>query len=61
MSKELKKNAEVSLKIDGNLFVSRKVNGTNWVLVSYIPEKVILSGLSKLRLIMVIISVFSVL
>ena len=61
MSKELKKNAEVSLKIDGNLAVSRKVNGTNWVLVSYIPEKVILSGLSKLRLIMVIISVFSVL
>ncbi|MEQ3445446.1 methyl-accepting chemotaxis protein [Enterococcus cecorum] len=61
ISKELKDNAEVSLKIDGNLAVSRKINGTNWVLVSYIPEKVILSGLSKLRLIMIIISVFSVL
>lgn len=61
ISKELKDNAEVSLKIDGNLAVSRKINGTNWVLVSYIPEKVILSGLSKLRLIMVVISVFSVL
>ena len=61
ISKELKDNAEVSLKIDGNLAVSRKINGTNWVLVSYIPEKVILSGLSKLRLIMIVISVFSVL
>ena len=33
------------------------IAGTNWVLVSYIPTKVVLANLSKLRLIMIAISI----
>ena len=47
--------------LDGNMTVFDEVNGTDWILVSYIPKSVILSELSNLRNIMLIISLICIL
>ena len=47
--------------LDGNMTVFEKVNGTNWILVSYIPTGVVLADLAKLRTIMLIISIIAIL
>lgn len=47
-------------EISGNLSVLEEIDGTAWVLVSYIPTKTIYSDLNGLRNIMVLIGVISV-
>lgn len=47
-------------EINGNLSVLEEIDGTAWVLVSYIPTKTIYSDLNGLRNIMVLIGVISV-
>ncbi len=48
-------------EINGNLTVFEEVDGTEWVLVSYIPTKTIYSDLNHLRNIMILFGVISVL
>lgn len=47
--------------LDGNMTVFQKVAGTDWILVSYVPRKVVLADLDRLRMIMAIISGVSIL
>ena len=46
-----------SATIDGNMTVFKEVDGTNWVLVSYIPKNVVLAELIRLRTIMIIVGI----
>ncbi len=46
--------------IEDNMTVFEEVSGTNWVLVSYIPTKIVLSDLIHLRTLMIIISIVSI-
>lgn len=61
VEKELTKKNEINLSLAKNLTVSKEIKGTDWILVSYIPEKIILADLTKLRTIMIVISILSVL
>lgn len=61
VEKELTKKNEINLSLAKNLTVSKEIKGTDWILVSYIPEKIILADLAKLRTIMIVISILSVL
>lgn len=47
--------------LDGNMTVFEKVAGTDWILISYVPKQVVMADLVKLRTIMIIISVVSIL
>ena len=47
--------------LDGNMTVFKKVNGTNWLLVSYVPTRVVLADLVGLRNLMIIFSIISIL
>lgn len=47
--------------LDGNMTVFKKVNGTNWLLVSYVPTRVVLADLAGLRNLMIIFSIISIL
>ena len=46
-----------STTIDGKMTVFKEVDGTDWLLVSYLPKSVILSDIVHLRTVMIIISV----
>ena len=46
--------------LDGNMTVFREVDGTNWLLISYIPTSIVLSDLTQLRNIMIVISVICI-
>ena len=46
--------------MDGNMTVFGEVDGTNWLLISYIPTSLVLSDLTQLRTIMLIISIICV-
>lgn len=48
-------------EINGNMTVCRKVEGTEWLLVSYVPTKTIYSDLNYIRNIMVLFGIVSVL
>lgn len=43
--------------IDGNMTVFKEVDGTDWVLVSYIPKSIVLAELIRLRTIMIIVGI----
>lgn len=43
--------------IDGNMTVFNEVDGTDWVLVSYIPKSIVLAKLIRLRTIMIIVGI----
>ena len=43
--------------IDGNMTVFKEVDGTDWVLVSYIPKSIVLAKLIHLRTIMIIVGI----
>ena len=43
--------------IDGNMTVFKEVDGTDWVLVSYIPKSIVLAKLIRLRTIMIIVGI----
>lgn len=47
--------------LDGNMTVFKEVNGTNWLLVSYVPMRVVLADLAGLRNLMIIFSIISIL
>lgn len=47
--------------LDGNMTVFKEVNGTNWLLVSYVPTRVVLEDLVGLRNLMIIFSIISIL
>ncbi|MBU5478466.1 methyl-accepting chemotaxis protein [Eubacterium sp. MSJ-13] len=63
--KQLAKNITVkkydSTTIDGEMTVFKEVDGTDWLLVSYIPKSVILADLVQLRTTMIVISVVCIL
>ena len=47
--------------LDGNMTVFKEVNGTNWLLVSYVPTNVVLADLAGLRNLRIIFSIISIL
>lgn len=47
--------------LDGNMTVFKEVNGTNWLLVSYVPTNIVLADLAGLRNLMIIFSIISIL
>ena len=47
--------------LDGNMTVFKEVNGTNWLLVSYVPTNVVLADLVGLWNLMIIFSIISIL
>ena len=47
--------------LDGNMTVFKEVNGTNWLLVYYVPTRVVLADLVGLRNLMIIFSIISIL
>ncbi len=49
-----------SCELENNMVVFKEVEGTNWILVSYVPTKSILSELMKLRTFMIVIGVISI-
>ena len=46
-----------SATIDGNMTVFKEVDGTDWVLVSYIPKSIVLAKLIRLITIMIIVGI----
>lgn len=50
-----------TVQIDGNMAAFAEVAGTDWILVSYIPSKVIFRDVDNIRTAMIIIGVVSVL
>ena len=46
-----------SMTLDGNIVELREISGTNWVLVSYVPETTIFANLVSLRTTMVVVGV----
>ncbi|MCI9079999.1 MAG: HAMP domain-containing protein [Lachnospiraceae bacterium] len=48
-------------EIDGNMSVFEKVDGTEWVLVSYVPSKTIYQDLDFIRNVMVLFGIVSIL
>lgn len=46
--------------IDGNMTVFKEVDGTDWVLVSYIPKSIVLAKLIRLRTIMIIVGIICI-
>ena len=49
-----------SCELENNMVVFKEVEGTNWILVSYVPTKSILSELINLRTFMIAIGVISI-
>lgn len=47
--------------LDENMTVFEKVSGTDWILVSYIPTEIVLADLTRLRTIMLAISLAAIL
>lgn len=48
-------------KLQGNMTSMKRVSGTDWILVSYIPVKTVLADLAKLRVQMVVTSIIAIL
>lgn len=47
-------------EIDGNMSVFEKIDGTEWVLVSYVPAKIVYKDLDFIRNIMVLFGIISI-
>lgn len=47
-------------EINGNMTIFEKINGTEWVLVSYVPSKTVYHDLDSIRNIMIIFGVVSI-
>ena len=47
-------------QIDGNLTVFEKIDGTDWILVSYIPTSIVYASVNQVRNVMLIIGIVSV-
>lgn len=59
-AQKLKEHDYSFATLDGNMTVFKEVAGTDWMLISYIPTKIVLSDITNLRTIMIIISVVSI-
>ncbi len=46
-----------AMTLDGNIVDFREITGTNWVLVSYVPENAVFSELASLRTTMIVVTV----
>lgn len=46
-----------AMTLDGNIVDFREITGTNWVLVSYVPESAVFSELTSLRTAMIVVAV----
>lgn len=46
-----------AMTLDGNIVDFREITGTNWVLVSYVPENAVFSELASLRTTMIVVAV----
>ncbi len=46
-----------AMTLDGNIVDFREISGTNWVLVSYVPETTIFAELATLRTTMIVVAV----
>lgn len=46
-----------AMTLDGNIVDFREITGTNWVLVSYVPESAVFSELTSLRTTMIVVAV----
>ncbi|AGX42806.1 methyl-accepting chemotaxis protein [Clostridium saccharobutylicum] len=49
-----------SCELENNMVVFKEIEGTNWILVSYVPTKSIFSELTKLRTFMIAIAIISI-
>ena len=47
-------------EIDGNITGMNKIDGTDWILVSYIPKDIIYSDVNHLREALIVISIISI-
>ena len=45
-----------AMTLDGNIVDFREITGTNWVLVSYVPESAVFSELASLRTTMIVVA-----
>ena len=61
VAKKISDNDYDTCKLNGNLTGFETVSGTNWVLVSYIPDKIIYADVNSLRTKMVVIAVVALL
>ena len=57
VAKQFNSNDYDFTTIDGNMTVFKEVDGTDWVLVSYIPKSIVLAKLIRLRTIMIIVGI----
>ncbi|GKU23751.1 methyl-accepting chemotaxis protein [Clostridium folliculivorans] len=60
VAEKLEKREYNSVELENNMVAFNQVEGTNWVLVSYVPTKSILAELLKLRTFMIIIAIISI-
>ncbi len=58
---KIEKNDLAITEISGNMTVFEKIDGTDWVLISFIPTKLIYQDLNRLRNIMILFGIVSVL
>ena len=61
VAKKISDNDYDTCELNGNLTGFETVSGTNWVLVSYIPDKIIYADVNRLRTKMVVIAVVALL
>lgn len=61
VAQRLKENDLSTVQIDGYMAAFEEVAGTDWILVSYIPAKVIYRDVDNIRTAMIIIGIISVL
>ena len=61
VAQRLREDDLSTVQIDGNMAAFEEVAGTDWILVSYIPAKVIYRDVDNIRTAMIIIGVISVL
>lgn len=58
--KRIKRNKFELTEIDGNMSVFKEIEGTEWVLVSYVPTKLVYRDLDNLRNVMVFFGIISI-
>lgn len=57
---KLEKGEYGSCELDNNMVAFKEINGTSWILVSYVPTKSIFAELTQLRTFMIAIAVISI-
>ncbi|WP_160671046.1 methyl-accepting chemotaxis protein [Clostridium sp. C8-1-8] len=60
IGQRLDKKQYSSVELEKNMVSFKQIEGTDWILVSYVPEKSILAELLKLRTFMIIIAIISI-